>query len=87
MASHRLLWPSVVAVILAVTLSAQDSRPRFAVVSVKPQHSQRVSLSTVGDMMRRVRPGGVFNATHTQVGWLVMFAHDLREYRIVGGPD
>jgi uncharacterized protein (TIGR03435 family) len=31
--------------------------------------------------------GGVFTATYATVEHLLMFAYDLRDYRIVGGPD
>lgn len=86
MTSRRWLWPFVVFVGMTVALAAQTPKPTFEVVSVRPT-TGTIRLSEVADAMPRVRPGGVFNPTHTTVEALLMFAHDLREYRIVGGPD
>jgi uncharacterized protein (TIGR03435 family) len=86
MKSQGWLWSSVVLAGMTVTLSAQAPKPTFEVASVKPrQESTAVSVVIPG--RARVLPGGVFSATYTSVEHLLMFAYDLRDYRIVGGPD
>jgi uncharacterized protein (TIGR03435 family) len=80
------LWSAAITLgIVTVAVSAQEPRPRFEVASVKTQPDARVY--NPGVLALRVRPGGVFRVSHGTVQGLLMFAYDLREYRIVGGPD
>jgi uncharacterized protein (TIGR03435 family) len=66
--------------------SVAAQRPRFEVASVKPA-GEPLSIMGIANSMPQARPGGRFNSTHATVEHLLMFAHDLRPYRIVGGPD
>jgi uncharacterized protein (TIGR03435 family) len=83
----------VVAALLGASIAAQQPKPQFEVASVKPQGesisggSLGNAVSSAANAMPRARPGGLFNPTHASVEHLVMFAYDLRPYRIVGGPD
>ena len=83
----------VVAALLGASIAAQQPKPQFEVASVKPQGesisggSLGHAVSSAANAMPRARPGGLFNPTHASVEHLVMFAYDLRPYRIVGGPD
>ena len=78
----------IVAALLGASVAAQQQpKPRFEVASVKPQGDPRVSLANAANVMPRVQPGGLFTPTHATVEHLLMFAYDLRPYRIAGGPD
>jgi uncharacterized protein (TIGR03435 family) len=69
-----------------VGLGAQAQKPTFEVASIKPQNEALTfaNLTTAGP---RVRPGGVFNSTHTSVASLIGFAYEQKGFQIVGGPD
>ena len=70
------------AVLLGVTGLAQESKPAFETASVRPQRD----LTAVGGP--RAMPGGGFRASRATVQSLLMFAYDLKSYRIVlGGPE
>src|SRR5688572_11793849 len=85
---HRI---AVVALLVSCSLStpvAQQVKPRFEVASAKPQREPFTFASGAGAAATpRFRPGGVFNPTHATVESLVMFAYDVKQYQIDGGPD
>jgi uncharacterized protein (TIGR03435 family) len=71
MAFQRLLWPSVVAFVLAVTLSAQEAKPTFEVASVRHVPEQRDSIFLPRTSPRALASGR-FDATTTLrilIGW------------------
>ena len=75
--------PLVIAMIAGgvVAQAAQSPKPAFDVASIR----RNVSGSfPVGPEARR---GGSFIATNTTLAWIVRFAYDLPDYRLVGGPD
>jgi uncharacterized protein (TIGR03435 family) len=77
----------ILAAILAVgAVTAQERKPRFEVVSVKPQR-EPINAATLRGAAPRVMPGGVFNPTRASVLSLLTFAYDLKPYQILGGPD
>ena len=78
---QKAVWASVLAMTVAVTLTAQAPKPSFEVGSVRPSGPSTPS----SDPVVRVRPGGVFHPTHATIESLLVFAYDLRPYRIVGG--
>jgi len=65
---------------VVVTMSAQQSKPQFEVVSIKP-YKDRVQLERSG-----VLPGGVFREKSTAFS-LIAYAYELRPYQLSGGPD
>ena len=84
MTSRRSLCASAV-MAGVVTLSAQTPRPTFEVASVR-KHDSTQPLSLPGSFPN-VRRGGVFSPTNITVSKLVLFAYDLMEFQMVGGPD
>jgi len=80
---QKAVWASVLAMTVAVTLTAQAPKRSFEVGSVRPSGPSTPS----SDPVVRVRPGGVFHPTHATIESLLVFAYDLRPYRIVGGPS
>jgi uncharacterized protein (TIGR03435 family) len=71
---------SVVAVGMVVTLSAQTARPTFEVASV------RRNASGSGGSSFNARPGGAFVATNVRLAELILFAYNLRDSQLTGGP-
>ena len=71
--------PFLVAAAIGVTLSAQAPRPVFEVASVKKlaQRVDGVSPSTAGATFYRP------NAT---VAALILYAYNIRDYELIGGP-
>ena len=69
-----------------VALSAQTPRPTFEVASIRAQ-TRAVTGADLATAGPRLRPGGVFNATHATVGSLIAFAYELRGFQILGGAD
>jgi uncharacterized protein (TIGR03435 family) len=64
---------------------AQQLKPTFDVVSVRPQEvAQRFGDPNA---VAKIRPGGVFSGTHSTVEWLLLFAYDLKPFQIIGGPN
>src|SRR5687768_11915914 len=72
----------LVAVGLAVALSAQAPRPSFEVASVK-KLSQRIAQSP---SQASTRSAALYFANVTVAG-LVQYAYDVRDFALVGGPD
>ena len=78
------------AVVLAVVvgglaLSAhapEQERPAFDVASVKP----RTLPGTILSAPQGARPGGAFGMVNSTVARLVMYAYDLPDYQLIGGP-
>ena len=73
-------------VLSGVVVVAQPAKPRFEVVSIKPQR-EPINAATLRGAAPRVMPGGVFNPTRASVLSLLTFAYDLKPYQILGGPD
>ena len=83
MMTQRSLWCSTAAVsVFAVILSAQESRPRFEVASVKPVPVNS-GLASYWDML----PNGIALQSMS-LGEIILIAYDLPSSgrRIVGGP-
>jgi uncharacterized protein (TIGR03435 family) len=78
MASRRVLWPSVVSVVLVVTLSAQEARPTFEVASVK-------RAVPVSGPRTRVSPNVFFRSGDTLEG-LIRYAYSVQRFQVLGGP-
>src|SRR5690348_16312255 len=80
----------VAALSAAVTLSGQESQPRFEVASVKFQHRSSIKLGKVVQGPR-ILPGGRFEADQVTVEQLVWLAYEdnraLRGYQFLGLPD
>lgn len=76
------LW---VLAVFAIAAGAQPAKLQFEVASVKPQRAP-VTWADPPGLLRPVKPGGVFDAPRATLEQLLMFAYDLRFYRIVGGP-
>jgi len=76
----RCLSSPVIALGLAAAVWAQVDRPTFDVVSVKRNTSNGGSFSA------GPRPGGVYQATNAPVSVFIIFAYDIRDYQLVGGP-
>ena len=76
----RCLLSPVIALGLAAAVWAQVDRPTFDVVSVKRNTSNGGSFSA------GPRPGGVYQATNAPVSVFIIFAYDIRDYQLVGGP-
>jgi uncharacterized protein (TIGR03435 family) len=73
---------SVVALSMAVTLSAQTSKPTFEVVSVK-KLDQPAPFSPT-----RMPPrSAAFYMSNATVASLIQFAHNVRDFELIGGPD
>ena len=76
------------AFVVALGLCPVDARqkPVFEVISVKRQ-LEAVSFGNMASAGPRVRPGGVFSASHATVTALILFAYDLKPFQISGAPD
>jgi uncharacterized protein (TIGR03435 family) len=78
------------AVVLAVVIGGMvlsahapdQERPTFEVASVKPRTLPGTTLSAP----QGVRPGGAFGMVDSTVARLVMYAYDLPDYEVIGGP-
>ena len=76
----------VVAALGVVVVTAQQTKPRFEVASVKPQ-PEPLSFQNMATAGMRVRPGGVFTSSHASLMSLIWFAYDLRTFEVAGAPD
>src|SRR5688500_18058875 len=75
----------LVVVVGGMVLSAQapdQALPAFEVASVKPRTLPGTSLSAP----QGARPGGAFGMVNSTVARLVMYAYDLPDYQVSGGP-
>lgn len=77
---------TIVAFFCLISLSSAQS-PKFEVASVKRQLAPATLASMVQAGLPRILPGGTFRATHVTVEGLLTFAHDLKRFQLVGGPD
>ena len=68
---------------MVLSAHADQERPTFEVASVKPRTLPVTSLSAP----QGARPGGAFGMVNSTVARLVMYAYDLPEYQLLGGPD
>jgi uncharacterized protein (TIGR03435 family) len=59
-----------------------QERPTFEVASVKPRTLPGTTLSAP----QGARPGGAFGMVNSTVARLVMYAYDLPDYQVIGGP-
>jgi uncharacterized protein (TIGR03435 family) len=62
---------------------AQTAKPAFEVASVKPAAPRPPATNVAPSGLR---PGGVYQRTTTVAG-LVLYAYDLSDYQLSGGPD
>src|SRR3989304_4443800 len=83
MSPRRGAWwlSSVVAVEMALTLSAQPPRASFDVASVKRTTDREVFPPQVG------LPGGRFHRANATVADLVQYAYNVMSFQVVGGPE
>lgn len=83
MSPRRGAWwlSSVVAVEMALTLSAQPPRSSFDVASVKRTTDRKVFPPQVG------LPGGRFHRANATVADLVQYAYNIMSFQVVGGPE
>lgn len=72
----------VVAILGVCPLTAQPSKPRFDVASVRV----RTGPNPTSVVMGGASPG-VFNRDNASVLGLIQFAHDLLPFQVVGAPD
>lgn len=72
-------WLSLACIALGVALSAQAPRPAFEVASVKklPQRMAPTQSSTAG---------AAFYRTNATVASLILFAYNIRDFELIGGP-
>jgi len=68
-------------------VSAQQAKPQFEVASVKPQLKPLGPATMNRAFPSQVRPGRVFNPTHSSVYMLMLFAYDIQTVQLSGGPD
>jgi uncharacterized protein (TIGR03435 family) len=64
------------------TQPTSPSRPAFEVASVK----RRIEPGGILTQPQGPRPGGAFGMVNVPVVRLVMYAYDLRDYQVLGGP-
>ena len=67
--------------------SGQQARPTFEVASVKPQLEPFGPANMNRAFPAQVRPGRVFNPTHSSVFMLMLFAYGIQTVQLSGGPD
>jgi len=65
------------------TPAPTPTRPAFEVASVKKRTEPVFTLT----QPQGTRPGGAFGMVNVPVVRLVMYAYDVREYQIAGGPN
>ena len=82
-ATLPLAFVGAVAVLSAQAPGPVPSMPSFEVASVKPRTLPGTSLSAP----QGARPGGAFGMVNSTVARLVMYAYDLPNYQVTGGPD
>jgi uncharacterized protein (TIGR03435 family) len=70
--------------VLSAQDSAEQSAPAFEVASVKPRTLPGPATIT---QPQGARPGGAFEMVNSTVARLVMYAYDLRDYQVAGGPN
>ena len=63
--------------------SAQSSRPRFEVASIKRNMAGRPP----SPITRYARPGGRFVATNLTLSKVIQFVHRVQDVQVIGGPD
>lgn len=68
-------------------VSAQQAKPQFEAASVKPQLEPFGPTNMHRAFPSQVRPGRVFNPTHSSVFMLMLFAYDIQTVQLLGGPD
>jgi uncharacterized protein (TIGR03435 family) len=66
--------------LLAFASACWCQQPEFEIASIKPNHSP-----TGGSNFNR-KPGGGLDAIHVTLKDMILFAYDLREYQLIGGP-
>ena len=76
----------IVAILGTCSIAAQQSVPTFDVASVKPQE-EPMSVTYAAAAAPRLRPGGVFSASHATVSALILYAYNLQPFQLTGGPD
>ena len=86
MSRTRVGWMLVMLLGGGAVIVAQGLKPAFDVVSIKAQRAPN-GPDWMPTVFRRVRPGGLFSATHATLGSLVAFAYDLKPSQIAGLPD
>src|SRR5215207_5507587 len=81
--SHRAVTLGCVGLValLSVTLQAQAPAPSFEVVSIKINRTASRSSGT------GPRPGGGIAATNSTVRSLILWAWELNDLELIGGPD
>jgi uncharacterized protein (TIGR03435 family) len=82
---NRIAVTTLLAVVAVSSLPAQQPRPGFEVASVRAQTA--AWFVNPARAIPRVRPGGVFSGTHVTVAGLIMFAYDVTDFQISGGPS
>src|SRR5688500_7357428 len=65
--------------------SAQEPRPVFEVASIKPRTGAPQGITSLV-LPAAPRPG-IFEHGNATVTQLIMYAYDVRDYQIEGGPD
>jgi uncharacterized protein (TIGR03435 family) len=71
----------VIALSVVMSVSAQDSRPRFEVASIKP------NVTGNGSPSYEAQPGGRFLIGNAPFKLMLALAYTLRDYQISGGPS
>lgn len=77
---------TVMLVACSLAITAGQSKPRFEVASVRRQTEPLTAANVASGAIPRALPGGRFNASHITVQSLLLFAYDLKPYRLDGGP-
>jgi Protein of unknown function (DUF3738). len=77
---------------VVVTLSAQQRKPTFDVVSVKPVQRPNVPEAMEQAIEQMIaaswgRQGGALRVAAAHVQTLIQFAYEIESYQIIGGPD
>lgn len=70
--------------LVVVLASVVAQQAKFDVASIKAQPDRTPNIAGA---FPRLLPGGVFNPTHITVESLVVFAYDVKQFQVVGGPD
>jgi len=93
MVCRRMWIGSCVAIAcVVVTLSAQQRKPTFDVVSVKPVQRPNVPEAMEQAIEQMIaaswgRQGGALRVAAAHVQTLIQFAYEIESYQIIGGPD
>lgn len=77
---------ALLAALVAPGAGAQEPRPAFEIVSVKPRPGSPERIMPY-PISAAPRPGGILQLTNTALSQLIMFAYDLSDSQVVGGPE